>query len=127
MKTLITLAFIFCQTFVFAQNNSIQPNSISFTTEVEDGITILKWDLNREVNTSYFLIERSDDGEHYETLSTQKASSSTYKTTGYEFEDNEGSAVDTKYRITMVMMDGTTVSALSEPVICTDLTSIIAE
>ena len=74
MKTLATILFITISTLTFSQNNS---NQVNLKIESEDGINILKWESNREINTSYYLVEKSIDGGEYKMLGTQKAGSST--------------------------------------------------
>lgn len=127
MKTLLSIALILCNTIILAQDHSILPNQIEVITEVEDGTTTLKWNTNREVNTSYFLIEKSEDGEHFEILSTAKAGGSTYQNTTYEFEDTEEVNSYSTYRITTVLMDGSIISSLSETNQNVNLTQFIAE
>ena len=113
MKTLALALLITITSFSFAQNNSNKENNITFNVEIEDGVCVLNWESNREVNTSYYLIEKSIDGKNFETLSTQKAGSSTYQWTSYSFEDLNANNANSQYRITLVKMDGSTVSTLS--------------
>ena len=97
----------------YAQINYNSSN-IEFSIEVEDGAILLNWEIEREVNTSYFLVERSDGKGEYEVISRVKAGSSTFQRTTYEFEDVTNSDDFHRYRITLVYMDGTSISALPE-------------
>ncbi len=113
MKTLTFSILILINTLQFsiAQTNPNEANQIQINTELEDGIIVLKWESNREVNSSYYLIEKSIDGKTFEIIGTQKAGSSTYQSTAYSFEDvseEEGS-----YRISLVFMDGRSISVYS--------------
>ncbi len=109
MKTLATILFITISTLTFSQNNS---NQVNLKIESEDGINILKWESNREINTSYYLVEKSIDGGEYKMLGTQKAGSSTYTKVNYSFEDLEELQENTSYKITLVFMDGSTIATL---------------
>ena len=111
MKTIATILFIAISTLAFSQNNS---NQINLKIEREDGINILKWESNREINTSYYLVEKSVNGGEYKILGTQKAGSSTYTKTNYSFEDMEEHQENTSYKIILVFMDGSSIATLNE-------------
>lgn len=113
MKTLTIAMLLTIHTISFAQINSNTSNQIVLSSEKEDGITILNWESNKEVNSSYYLIEKSINGENFETIATQKAGSSTYQNTAYYYEDVEESNASTQYRITLILMDGTAISTQS--------------
>ncbi|MCB0801494.1 MAG: hypothetical protein HND54_04080 [Bacteroidetes bacterium] len=97
--------------FSFAQNDP-NINQVVVSSVYEDGITIINWESNREVNTSYYLIEKSIDGQNFEIIGKTKAGSSTYKTKSYEFEDVDSLSQRASYRITLVLMDGSTIATL---------------
>lgn len=114
MKTLLISLLFMLQSIVliYAQTPPIGPNHVVLQTEIEDEATILTWESNREVNTDYFIIEKSIDSNEFETITTQRAGSSTYKKSTYRFEDVEENIGLTTYRITLVLMDGNTISYL---------------
>jgi len=127
MKTLALTLIISLSsfTFTFAQNNSTPINSISLEVEMEDGVSILNWESNKEVNTSYYLIEKSIDGKNFKTIATQKAGSSTYQTTNYTYEDVEDNAQVANYRIKLILMDGSSLSAMNHPMNNQEFASIV--
>jgi hypothetical protein len=115
MKTL-ALTFLFAINtiqFSYAQND-LEKNQIELSSFYEDGITILNWVSSQEVNTSYYLIEKSIDGINYNTLGQIKAGSSTYSNSNYSFEDSESDSGLAKYRVTLVLMGGNTITTLLE-------------
>lgn len=118
MKTLaLTLIILTGVTFnTIAQDTFLKTNQIAITTDIDDGITVVRWESLREVNTAYFLIEKSTDGENYTTIHTQKASGSTHKTVKYTYEDLDVDTTEVQYRITLVCMDGVRIAAVSEPI-----------
>jgi len=129
MKTLAFSLIILINTIQFstAQNHPNKANQVSISTETEDSITTLYWESNREVNSSYYLIEKSMDGKTFEKVGTQQAGSSTYQTTNYSFEDVENTNGFAQYRITLVLMDGNTLSTLSEDSFNENITEAIAK
>ena len=112
MKTLATILFITISTLTYSQNSS---NQVNLKIEKEEGINILKWESNREINTSYYIVEKSVNGSEYKILGTQKAGSSTYIKSNYSFEDVEELQENTSYKITLVFMDGSTIATLENP------------
>jgi hypothetical protein len=127
MKTLTFTIIILLQiaTPLLAQHSST--NQIQVNTQVEDGITILNWEVNREVNSSYFIIERSINQEAFEVIDTKKANSSTFKTTHYIYEDVENASRNSQYRVKLVLMDGSVNYATTEITIDSNLARIVAK
>lgn len=115
MKTLalIILLAINSTQFAFAQND-LEKNQIALSSYYEDGVTIINWVSTQEVNTSYYLIEKSLDGENFYTIGEVKAGSSTFSQKEYSFEDVESDSGLAKYKVTLVLMDGNTISTLLE-------------
>lgn len=111
MKTLALIILTIINLNTFSQ---IKPNMVTITIEKEDGINVLSWESQKEINTSYYIIEKSINGSDFEILGTQKAGSSTYHNTNYSFEDVEDVDQDLTYKITLVLMDGTTVAAIKD-------------
>ncbi|MEQ8908314.1 MAG: hypothetical protein RIC95_03915 [Vicingaceae bacterium] len=112
-KFSLIISFLFIlQTTPFAQGNDLKANQVELNCKEADGITLLQWTSNREVNTSYYLIEKSVDGKAFETIGKVKAGSSTYSTTHYEFEDIAKEEIFVKYRLKLILMDGQSISIL---------------
>ncbi len=108
MKTLTsTIALIILTTgLTIAQNATLKTNEIAINLEVEDGMTTVFWSSNREVNTSYFIIEKSVNGKAYTALGTRAAGGSTHQAETYSFEDVASDSALAQYRVTLVCMDG---------------------
>ena len=69
----------------------------------------LQWDLNREINTSYFVLERAVDGSvDFEPIHSEKAQGYSHFRTNYNYEEFFKSSSNS-YRVVLVMMDGTRV------------------
>lgn len=128
MKTLALSLLILINTahYSIAQENSETKNQISINTTYEDGAIVLNWESNREVNSSYYLIEKSINGQAFEIISTQKASSSTYSRTAYSFEDTTVESNIAQYRVTLVLMDGSRITSLSKNLGSENLAKAIA-
>lgn len=105
-----TYLLFFAILFANYSNTEAQPsnhsNQIEISTELEDGTTIINWSTNQEVNSKYFLVEKSIDGVQFEVIHQQKAGSSTYGVSNYSFEDAGEINVYTQYRVVLVTMEG---------------------
>jgi hypothetical protein len=111
MKSLtITFALLISLTIsTFGQSTS---NQLEVQTTIEDGITVVTWETSKEVNTSYFLVEKSiNDTSYFRVASLPAAGSSNYNET-YSYEDLDVYNQNVSYRITMVCMDGTQYTGL---------------
>jgi hypothetical protein len=108
MKTLIsTTALIILFTCnALAQNTSAKCNQISVSTEQEDGSTYVTWESYKEVNSSYFLLEKSENGGEFKTIHSQLASGSTHSKKSYTYEDTSSNGGMAEYRVVTVFMDG---------------------
>lgn len=108
MKTLITtlvlVIALVCSITTKAQ--SAKANTLSVTVENEEGETLLKWNTSREINTSYFIVEKSTDGINYAQIATVKASGNSVFPHSYEFADINKTKVPSTFRIALVTMDG---------------------
>lgn len=107
MKMLFTALSLLLITFsqVQAQTTSNE-NRIETFAFVEDSTVFLSWKLNREVNTQYFVIERSSDGAAFETIATADAKGYTVHSSSYDFEDVAFDGNNAGYRVILVTMDG---------------------
>ena len=117
MKTLaITIGLLFTMTSI-ALGQSLT-NQVDVQVSIEDDITVITWESTKEVNTSYFIIEKSTDDSSYTSIASVPASGSTHNKNSYSFEDLDTIQAGVSYRITMVCMDGTqytTTSPSTEP------------
>lgn len=115
MKTLVSTITLIIQlsTVAIAQNIGTS-NQIQISTEVEDSVTTVSWVSTKEVNSSYYILEKSVNGSEFKTIHTEQASGSTHAKTSYEFEDLDYSSSDTQYRVTLVFMDGSRLAVLNQ-------------
>lgn len=82
---------------------------LSFTVELENGNGQLKWATASELNSFYFEIERSADGNSFEALDQVQAAGTTTETTHYDFLDqgvNQLGVPAVLYRLRQVDLDG---------------------
>lgn len=89
----------------------LQPSTITeaafknFVCTIDDQHTILlQWEVDSINDGDYFVIEHSNDGSHYETVSALKGDSGTLK---YVLTDNAPFSGSNFYRITHAEKDGT--------------------
>ena len=110
MKTLISslalIIAIYISDAVLAQN--FNSNQVTVSLENEDGTVNLKWETQREINSRYFLIEKSTDGVNFSKIATVNASSNSMFPRSYSFTDAQvsDSSLTYTYRVILVTMDG---------------------
>lgn len=96
--------------FIYAANTLVAlPISLKlFTAKTVEGMVKLSWQTDNEINSSFFEIERSDDGQFFFALDKISAAGSTATGKEYSYTDkkitNTGSIF---YRLRMVDKDGT--------------------
>jgi hypothetical protein len=81
-----------------------------FKAITENNTVILKWQTATEINSNYFDIERSDDGQFFFSIGRVNASGNSAQAVSYNFTDtkltsNNGSQIF--YRLKLVDKDGT--------------------
>jgi YHYH protein/Secretion system C-terminal sorting domain len=81
-------------------------NPFSFTGRIDRSTAILNWQTNSEINSSHFIIERSTDGQHFETAGNVPAAGNTTAPSNYQFTDQIISTGILYYRIKNVDRDG---------------------
>lgn len=114
MKTVITtlvlvIALVYSTT---TKAQSVKINQINASIEKEESETMLKWSTSREVNTSYFIVEKSTDGVNYTQIATVKASGNSVFPHNYQFADINKTIVPSTFRIVLVTMDGGQIASL---------------
>lgn len=107
MKKLVFSLLFFAFSFsLIAQTNANTPR---LSMAIVEGSLQLQWELSREINTSYFVVEKLVAGSNdYEPIHSEKANGYSHFKTSYDFEEYLISAQN-KYRVVLVMMDGTRV------------------
>ena len=98
MKTTITLLLILITSLVSSAQSTFQ-----IVSSREDDELLLKWNTLKEVNSSYFLIESSDDGIHFQVAGRVEATGYAMKKTDYEYMPQTKALY---FRITLVGMSG---------------------
>ncbi len=108
MKNLIkTIAVL----SVLAFNSlNAQTNNIPVTINNEDGNISLQWNTQKEVNSSYFVVESSENNQTFATIAKVKAAGYALNGKAYELEGLNSSLY---YRVTLVNMEGQRNSTLA--------------
>lgn len=81
---------------------------VSFeATPGEDGAVVLNWTTQIEINNEYFELERSLDGENFETVQVIKGAGNSNVITKYSTIDNPATSQTVYYRLRQTDYDGT--------------------
>lgn len=78
----------------------------NFTAEEAAGTVKLKWQTNKEINTDYFIVERSAGTNDFVAAGTVKASGNSDVNVAYQFSDSKPADGWNSYRLKMVDLDG---------------------
>ncbi len=79
---------------------------LSFSGECQDGASLLKWSTASEYNSSYFDIEKSDNGFDWEIIHSEDAAGISTSLVEYEFVDVNKFYNTTYYRLNQFDIDG---------------------
>jgi hypothetical protein len=80
---------------------------ISFTAEVEDNTFVkLNWITESEINNNYYTVERSKDGEIFESIGTVDGAGNSNSTIEYTMLDNNPYIGTSYYRLKQTDFDG---------------------
>ncbi|MBS1752906.1 MAG: T9SS type A sorting domain-containing protein [Ferruginibacter sp.] len=80
-------------------------NLLYFTAKEDKGINILSWKTATEINSAYFTIEKSNDGNNYTPIGIVNAAGNSSTEISYSFTDNKPSIGKNYYRLVMVDKD----------------------
>ena len=80
---------------------------LSFSGVVVESSVLLKWETENEINNKGFIIERSADGNHFDSIGFRAATNTTSKTS-YTFRDNQPLQGPGFYRLKQIDIDGRT-------------------
>lgn len=80
---------------------------ISFTAKKENGIALLQWSTSFETRSSYFEIQRSQDGKHWMAIGQVAANVESGSLIQYSFADADPYEGENLYRLKMVDQDET--------------------
>lgn len=79
----------------------------NLTANEQDGQIQVAWQTLQEINTDYFLVERSNNVRDFEVIAKVKAAGNTDNTLSYSITDTEPFANNNYYRLRTVDSDGT--------------------
>ncbi|WP_317897927.1 hypothetical protein [Aurantibacillus circumpalustris] len=105
LMTLIAVASMLISYNAFAQTTEIS-SVISVSISNEENSHSLMWTTQKEVNSSYFIVERSTDQVNYVTINRVKAAGYSLLNRSYEIEDTDADASFYYYRVVLVSMEG---------------------
>ncbi|MEO1450758.1 MAG: PA14 domain-containing protein, partial [Bacteroidota bacterium] len=89
-----------------AVESSFPVEWLGFDAVVDGGAVLLDWQTGAEVNSDYFVVERSADGENFEALGQQPAAGYSEEARRYQDRDLAPLAGESFYRIQAVDLDG---------------------
>ena len=114
LKSTFALLAAFALTFnAVAQTNlTTRTNNVSIEINIEEGNVQITWNTNKEVNSSYFLIEKSTDSIHYTAVKMVKAAGKSDFTRHYEYSEIADVATKVFYRVTLVTMNGEQIASV---------------
>jgi hypothetical protein len=79
---------------------------VSFTAEKTNPGILLKWSTSLEISNNYFDVERSYDGNTWNTIATVQGNGTTQTVSSYQYTDNNANGVMVYYRLKQVDIDG---------------------
>ena len=91
----------------FTCNFALPVELIFFKAKAEGEVALLTWATALEKDNAAFVIERSQDGKHFEAIGNKAGQGTTQQVTNYEFTDEHPYSGITYYRLKQVDFDGT--------------------
>jgi hypothetical protein len=79
---------------------------ISFTGFCKDNQTTINWKTASEFNSSYYIVEKSTDGQNWREVNTQAAAGISTEELSYQFVDESKNEDNAYYRLTQFDIDG---------------------
>lgn len=93
-----------------AANLTLPVNLVTFSGNYKNETSYLKWETSDEINTDYFVLERSSGNEDFTSIGTIYAKGSVSQKTKYNFDDETAATLGVNklnYRLKIVDRDGT--------------------
>ena len=114
LKSTFALLAAFVVTFNAVAQSNITPraNNVSVEIIVEEGNVQILWNTNKEVNSSYFLIEKSTDSIHFTAVKMVKAAGKSDFARHYEYSETADVVTNVFYRVTLVTMNGEQIASV---------------
>lgn len=92
--------------FAIGETNTLLPVTLlEFTARAQGKVAVLEWTTANEVNSAYFVVERSQDAQNWEALGSVAAAGTSYEKRTYAFTDKQPFEVN-YYRLRQVDWDG---------------------
>lgn len=91
--------------FNFAKGCLLPVTLLEFAGEYSNHQVILQWKTTQEVNSNYFIVERSTDGKNFIEIGNAKANNSK-NVTSYTFDDGNFETGSNYYRLKLLDKDG---------------------
>jgi hypothetical protein len=88
-------------------NSPLPITLISFTAQCRENDILISWSTASEINSDYFVLERSKDGFKWDSITTIKAAGTSNSIQNYSFTDKSNTEGTIYYRLRQVDMDGT--------------------
>lgn len=101
--------------YVIVWNGALPVTLVSFTANKEGQMAVLNWQTALEINSDYFLIQRSTDGKVWHDLASINALGDYDELKKYTFTDNTPALGTNMYRLKMVDKDGTYAHSRIQP------------
>jgi hypothetical protein len=90
----------------FAQGISLPVKFIGFNVARQNNNVLIDWATAQEINSSYYDIQRSENGNDWTSITTVSAAGTTSSTHTYSYTDRNATAKLLYYRIRQVDIDG---------------------
>lgn len=120
MKTVTnTIAFLTILTATLsanAQNLNLKNNEVNIEIAMEEGELQISWSTQKEVNSSYFLVEKSNDSLHFTSVKMIPAAGNSNFPRNYQYTEAENNNAKVYYRVTLVTMNGQQLASVPVPV-----------
>lgn len=94
------------KTFSFTTAGPVPVKLTSFTAMVINKEVRLYWTTATEINSSHFIIQRSNDAVHFSNIGTQAAAGNSQVPLNYDFLDKQPLKGNSFYRLQLVDKDG---------------------
>jgi chitinase len=88
-------------------NVSLPVTLLSFDAEKENEVVLVTWATANEINNDYFAIERSSDGNQFESIGSVKGNKNSNTLLDYVFTDEQPLYGKSYYRLAQYDFDGT--------------------
>ena len=92
--------------YVSTATSALPLTLLSFNSSLENKNVILHWQTAQEINTSYFIIERSTNGTDFSSIGKIVASGNSSTTKNYSYTDTKPINGTNYYRLKMLDTDG---------------------